>query len=312
MNINPNPEAPQYKSGFSNIKNYILYNLGYPVVRVELTEEQIITCIIDALTLFTKYCGEIEYKLITVNTLGINYVEIPDDPDYQSFPTPDPDPFNPAPPVNQTAVKLRHTSIVDVVFTATTLDRLGKALMTGGLAGGFEDYSLPLNSYLSGGSSYISDFDITSYYLYIQKLEDFKKTIGLKQMWEILNNKIELLREYLFTLNFLLDLDPFDIGFVSVFESSLSKITFLIDEIKQYEKIYQSISKSIELKDSMIYQSKIDEQKSLINSINSTIEKVIIKYEKEKENVKMQLDNIKPLNSNPMQESEYRYFEKKV
>jgi len=129
---------------------------------------------------------------------------------------------------------------------------------------------------------------------------------------EILNNKIELLKEYLFTLNFLLDLDPFDIGFISVFESSLSKITFLIDEIKQYEKIYQSISKSIELKDSMKYQSKIDEQKSLINSINSTIEKVIIKYEKEKENVKMQLDNIKPLNSNPMQESEYRYFEKKV
>ena len=192
MNINPNPEAPQYKSGFSNIKNYILYNLGYPVVRVELTEEQIITCIIDSLTLFTKYCGEIEYKLITVNTLGINYVEIPDDPDYQSFPTPDPDPFNPAPPVNQTAVKLRHTSIVDVVFTATTLDRLGKALMTGGLAGGFEDYSLPLNSYLSGGSSYVSDFDITSYYLYMQKLEDFKKTLGLKQMWEILNNKIYL------------------------------------------------------------------------------------------------------------------------
>jgi len=86
----------------------------------------------------------------------------------------------------------------------------------------------------------------------------------------------------------------------------------LIDEIKQYEKIYQSISKSIELKDSMIYQSKIEEEKSLINSINSTIEKVIIKYEKEKENVKMQLDNIKQLNSNPMQESEYRYFEKKV
>ncbi|HOV46181.1 MAG TPA: hypothetical protein PK044_04070 [Exilispira sp.] len=129
---------------------------------------------------------------------------------------------------------------------------------------------------------------------------------------EILNKKIELLKEYLFNLNLLLDLDPFDSGFISVFESSLSKITFLIDEVKQYEKIYQSISKNIELKDSMIYQSKIDEQKSLINSINSTIEKVIIKYEKDKENVKMQLDNIKQLNSNPMQESEYRYFEKKV
>lgn len=129
---------------------------------------------------------------------------------------------------------------------------------------------------------------------------------------EILNKKIELLKEYLFNLNLLLDLDPFDIGFVSVFESSLSKITFLIDEVKQYEKIYQSISKNIELKDSMIYQSKIEEEKSLINSINSTIEKVIIKYEKDKENVKMQLDNIKQLNSNPMQESEYRYFEKKV
>jgi len=129
---------------------------------------------------------------------------------------------------------------------------------------------------------------------------------------EILNKKIELLKEYLFNLNLLLDLDPFDSGFISVFESSLSKITFLIDEVKQYEKIYQSISKNIELKDSMIYQSKIEEEKSLINSINSTIEKVIIKYEKDKENVKMQLDNIEQLNSNPMQESEYRYFEKKV
>ncbi len=129
---------------------------------------------------------------------------------------------------------------------------------------------------------------------------------------EVLNKKIELLKEYLFNLNILLDLDPFDSGFISIFESSLSKITFLIDEVKQYEKIYQSISRNIELKDSIIYQSKIEEEKSLINSINSIIEKVIIKYEKDKENVKMQLDNIKPLNSNPMQESEYRYFEKKV
>ncbi len=129
---------------------------------------------------------------------------------------------------------------------------------------------------------------------------------------EVLNKKIELLKEYLFNLNILLDLDPFDSGFISIFESSLSKITFLIDEVKQYEKIYQSISRNIELKDNMIYQSKIEEEKSLINSINSIIEKVIIKYEKDKENVKMQLDNIKPLNSNPMQESEYRYFEKKV
>lgn len=192
MNINPNPESPQYKTGYSNLKNYILHNLGYPSVRVELTEEQIIECIIDALTLFTKHCGEIEYKLIVANPTGQNFVEIPDDPDYQSFPTPDPDPFNPTPPSNDTNVKLRATSIIDVVFSATTLDRLGKALMTGGLAGGFEDYSLPLNSYLSGGSSYISDFDITSYYLYMQKLEDFKNTIGLKQTWEILNNKIYL------------------------------------------------------------------------------------------------------------------------
>jgi len=197
MNINPNVEAPQYQGdGYGNLKNYILMNLGYPIVRVELTEKQIIQCIIDALTLYTKYCGEIEYKMIVAYPQnGNNYVEIPDDPDYNEFPTQkEHDPFNDPndQPTIITKPKLKHTSIVDVIFSNNTLDRLGKALFTGGLTGGFDDYVLPLNNYLSAGSSYISDFDITNYYLYVQKLEDFKKAMGMKQTWEIINNKIYL------------------------------------------------------------------------------------------------------------------------
>ena len=192
MNINPNIESPQYVNGYKNLKNYILLNLGYPLVRVELTDHHINQCIIDAITYYTKYGFDaIEYKYIIAYPNGDGTVDLPDDPDYQNMPAVPADPFN-NPNPEPVTIKLKTSSIVDVIFFSTTLDRLAKALFTGGLAGGFEDYVIPLSNYVSGDSSVLDSFDITNYYLYTMKLEDFKKAVGVNQTWEILNDKIQL------------------------------------------------------------------------------------------------------------------------
>jgi hypothetical protein len=54
MYISQNVKFKIYQNRFENIKNYILYNLGYPVIRVELTEQHFLLSIIEAVGLFYK------------------------------------------------------------------------------------------------------------------------------------------------------------------------------------------------------------------------------------------------------------------
>jgi hypothetical protein len=64
-------------------------------------------------------------------------------------------------------------------------------MLTGGLVGGFQDYALPLTNEMGRGD-FISNFDITNYFLYASKLEDFKKVLGIEQSWELMHDKIYL------------------------------------------------------------------------------------------------------------------------
>lgn len=195
MIVSQNPSNLKYINGYNDLKTYVLYNLGWPTIRVELTEEQIITCIIEAITYFSKYSGEIYYKIITTSSNGDNAVDIPDDPDDPDYVAPlqpgDPgyDPFNTQ--TGKPRRKIMKGSIIDVVFPSSSLDSLGEAFLTGGLAGGLDDYILPMMS-SNMMDNPIMNIDLMTYYLYCQKIDDFKKIVGIDRMWEILNDKIYL------------------------------------------------------------------------------------------------------------------------
>lgn len=49
------------------LKDWVYVSLGYPLVTVELTDEQLNLCIADAMSLYSKYCYT-PVKYLVVNT----------------------------------------------------------------------------------------------------------------------------------------------------------------------------------------------------------------------------------------------------
>lgn len=153
-----------YNNKYRVLKNYILYNLGYPLIRIELTEEHLLTAIIDAVTMYNRYAA-IDYSYI-----NLEVTENPFDVPYG---------------VNK-------ETIVDVFVPAGFFDNIGAGLVTGGFVGEFEGTIIPIFGQKSGLLDVLGKFDLSMYYMYLQKLEDIKKIIGIDRMWAIINNKIEV------------------------------------------------------------------------------------------------------------------------
>lgn len=162
--INQNPEATEYENLFTNVKNYILHSLGYPVVRVELTNSQLIQCIIHAVSKYQEYAAE-DYAVRIASPSG-NEVTIPDD------------------------INKRYIS--DVIFSGSFMDSFTKGFAMGGyeqVLGGV----IPLGQYgFSRSNNILSNFQLTEYYMYLQKMEDFKKIVGIKKHFEIIGDTIYL------------------------------------------------------------------------------------------------------------------------
>lgn len=162
MYISQNVNSTIYQNRFENIKNYILYNLGYPVIRVELTEQHLLLSIIEAVGLFYKNAA-MAYGYRVVPVEDDNMVSIPED--------------------------INKERIVDVVFPLGVLDTFQRSIAGGG---GITDdtgmYAITTHEY----GQLLENFDMVSWYLYQQRLEDFKKLASYDFGWEILNNKIVL------------------------------------------------------------------------------------------------------------------------
>jgi hypothetical protein len=71
-------------STYDAILSWVFTHLGYPVIDVELREEQIIACIKDALERFSKFAGNKDlYKNFTITAVpGQSEYELPEDCDY--------------------------------------------------------------------------------------------------------------------------------------------------------------------------------------------------------------------------------------
>lgn len=147
----------------SKLKNYILRQLGWPLIRVEITEDQLVDCILDAVQVYHEYAA-IDYSVEVINSISGNIVEIPEH-------------------INQ-------DFILDVIFERDYYDSF-----TSGLSGiGFQEVLGGVLPYaLSGSASLIKEFDIAGYFLYLQHMEDFKKIMGVREYFEIVSGKIHLL-----------------------------------------------------------------------------------------------------------------------
>lgn len=167
MYINQDVNGSEYTNHYTNLKNYVLYSLGYPLVRVELTEEHIRTAIIDALTMYHRY-ATVDYSFL--------HISITENP----FDMP---------------AGLNKELIVDILFPSSFFDSLGSGIAAGGFVGEFEGSVIPVFNQ-QGIINIFTQFNLPLYYAYLQRLEDIKRIVGIDKMWEVLDNKI-----YLFPIN---------------------------------------------------------------------------------------------------------------
>ena len=162
--INQDVHDEYYNNRYIVLKNYILYNLGHPLIRIELTQEHLLTAIIDAVTMYQRYAA-IDFDFMAIST-SENPFDIP--------------------------YGINKETIVDVIFSAGFFDSIGAGLVTGGFVGEFEGSIIPIFGQKSGLLDVLGKFNLATYYTYLQKLEDIKKVIGLDRMWQVVNNQIEV------------------------------------------------------------------------------------------------------------------------
>lgn len=146
----------------SNMKSYILRQLGWPLIRVEITEDQLVDCILDAVQCYHEYVAN-DYALKIVEGFVGNIIDIPED-------------INPK-------------FIVDILFEKNYFDMMLEGLSVGNpedILGGI----MPMDIMTSEVAS--NEFDIAQYYMYLQYVEDFKRVAGIKFGFQILKNQIHV------------------------------------------------------------------------------------------------------------------------
>lgn len=150
-----------YTNRFANLRMHILYSLGYPLTRVELTEQHIDIAIIDALTrYYDRAAYDLDMRIVPVG--ADNVVPIPQD-------------INPI-------------KIENVIFNASVVDSFTRGMFVAGTEDALGKYVLPQYSW----NNLLDQFDMVGYYLFLKRMEDFKDLVGIERHWEILNGKIYL------------------------------------------------------------------------------------------------------------------------
>lgn len=165
MYIDQNPNNPIYQTSFHTLRNYILLNLGNPIVRAEVTDSMLNTAILDAVQRFYHISGQNDFGLVKVSVGGSNEVSIPEN--------------------------INKKMIVDIIFPTDSFAAYTKNLALGDLVG-----SVPLGNNAVSGGDFVekatTDFDLTLYQMYLKNLEDIKSVLNLEKMYDIINDKIIL------------------------------------------------------------------------------------------------------------------------
>lgn len=149
------PTNPSYKKYFQNIQNFILYKLGWPTVKVELHEVQIINNILHAIHMYFTYVA-LDYNVRILKPTLEGRFKIPDDID--------------------------RIHIVDVLFERDALfSGFGSVDGMGSLMPGYS------YAYLD---TFMANFDVSQYYMYLQQIQDFKAMLQIQKHWDIIGDEI--------------------------------------------------------------------------------------------------------------------------
>jgi len=149
-----------YKDRFQDLRNYILYSLGYPVVRVELTDEFLSIAIIDAVTrYYSRAAHDVNFVVVDVDDSD-RTAEIPSD--------------------------IKSSMIEEVVFPIEVIDAYSRGIFAGTTEDILGKFVIPQE----GWHNILDNFDMVGYYLFLQRMEDFRKLVGIDQHWDITNGKI--------------------------------------------------------------------------------------------------------------------------
>ena len=159
--IDQKVDSPQYVGKFQTIKDYILLSLGWPMIRVELEDRHLMLAIIDAMTLWYKKAGTVEYNYRVVYP-STNLVDIPPD--------------------------IRPSTIQSVLFQPTLVDSFARGLIMSGDEDELGKYVFPQ----AGFNNLLENFDMVGYFMFTQRLADFQKMVGIDRSWDILNGQIVL------------------------------------------------------------------------------------------------------------------------
>lgn len=155
------PDSPAHTGKFQTIKDYILLSLGWPTIRVELEDRHLVLAILDAINLWYKKAGTIEYDFRVVEPTK-NIIPIPDD--------------------------IRPSTIKEVLFNPQLVDSFARGLIMSGDEDELGKYVFPQ----AGFNNLLENFDMVGYFMFTQRLEDFKKMVGIDRSWDIMNGEIHL------------------------------------------------------------------------------------------------------------------------
>lgn len=146
---------PEYKKYFAGIQSYILNSLGYPLIRIELNEVNIITNILQAVQKYFTYAA-LEYAIKILYPYQEGRFKIPPEID--------------------------KIHIVDVLFERDALfSGFGSVDGMGSLLPGYS------YAYLD---TFMANFDVAQYYMYLQQIQDFKSMLQIQKHWDIIGNEI--------------------------------------------------------------------------------------------------------------------------
>lgn len=151
-----------YDTRYTDLKNHILMSLGWPVVRIELTDNHINLAIIDAITrYYDRAAHDLDMRVVEVNH-NDNTVTVPED--------------------------IRISRIENVVFPLELVDTFARGMMVTGTEDALGKYIIPSPTW----NKVLEGFDMIGYYMFLMKLEDFKKIVGMDRHWDMVNEKIHL------------------------------------------------------------------------------------------------------------------------
>jgi hypothetical protein len=151
-------KSPFWKDNFNFIKEYLMTQLGYPLIRVELTENHLIAAVHDAISQYLKYDHNNSIYMEKFVPDSNNFIQLPDH-------------INPG--------------LVRDVFFETNDNIFSTSLPTdGGVTVG-----LPLNNIFDVSMGFL---DLTKYYMARMSLANADSILGVDRNWEILNGGVKI------------------------------------------------------------------------------------------------------------------------